>query len=892
MLFAVGASDVYAQKKKGLQIKKGKKSKKDSLITPVQPVLDTIDLQTAIDTTTAGQEIKRPAAVVKMSKDSLDAPVSYQANDSMIYDIANELVYLYGEAEVQYDGMTLTANYIEFDWKNSIATAIGEVDSLTGKTLGKPFFKNDDNEFEANKMRYNFKTQKGKVYDVRTQEGDGYLLSQGVKFDLRSNINKDENDVVYAEATLYTTCDLDHPHFGIRSKKAKVIPRKLIVVGPSNVEISDVPTPLWLPFGFFPIQKGQRSGLVFPRDYEFSPALGFGLRNVGYYFAGSEHMDLTVLGDIYTRGSWGLSASTNYRKRYKYNGSFGASFSSRRFGYKETPEFSKQNDFNIRWNHNQDNRAHPTRTFRASMNIGTGSYFRNNQNDAESVLTNTLSSNVSVNKRWIGKPYTLSASFRHDQNTRTRSMNISFPVVDFRVSRIFPFKRKTPLGNKERWYEKVSLSYTTQLQNRITTQDTSLFKKEVLEDFRYGWQHDLPISANFRVFKYFTLTPQVNYSEKWYLNTIEKDFIEQDSLDENGDLVEYGYVEDLDRFGFKSQREVRGSMSLNTKLFGTLNFKGKKLKAIRHVMTPTVSANFSPDYSSQPWNYYRTVRNDIDDEDSMLEYTIFEDGIFGRPSKGRQAALNWSIANVLEAKVLSRKDSVVKDKKIKLLNSFTINSGYNFAADSLNFSNIGMSGNTQLFKKINVNFGASFDPYAYVEGNRVNTYNWTANRRFLNFRSASLNLSTRINPNDLRNLFVNDFNNQSQGPQDQTDRNQGSNNNLIGSLSFTYSLRIGKFYENGKDTIKVTTNSINLSRTTINITPKWRINIGNIGYDFVAKRITYPDLGFYRDLHCWEMGLNIQPERKTYSFYIRVKPSSLDFLNMPYKRNQADPIEF
>ncbi len=885
-LCIIGTNDSFGQVGKATIGKKNPNPKQDT-ITPLSNTATIIPKDSTTLNDSTGTVVETS---VKLSKDSLETAVTYEATDSMIYDIENQYIYLYGDAKVVYDGMTLTADYIEFDWENSIATAEGQMDSL-GNLVVKPVFKDNDNEFTANKMRYNFKTHKGKVYDVRTKEGDGYLLSQGVKFDLRSNKSSTENDVVYAERTLYTTCSHDHPHFGIRSKKAKIIPRKLIVVGPSNLEISDVPTPLWLPFGFFPIQKGRRSGLVFPRDYEFDPNLGFGLRNVGYYFAGSDHMDLTVLGDIYTRGSWGLNAATNYNKRYKYSGNLKLGYFNRRIGYKDTPQFSKTGDYLLQWSHNQDSRAHPSVTFGGSASIATSSFFRNNENDSRSVLQSNLRSNVNLTKRW-GSRYTLQTSFQHSQNLNTKRLDIQFPVIDFRVARVFPFKRNNrEIKKKQQWYEKINFTYTGRAENLITT-DTTLFTKEVLENMRYGMKHIIPVSADFTLAKYFKLRPSIQYNDFWYLNTIEKDFINENTVDLLGDTL-YGRIDTINNFGFKSRKQVSASLTLNTTLFGMMNLKLKRLKAIRHVMTPSISANFTPDYGKAPFNYYKQVRNDTRDATSMEDYTIYDGSLYPVSITGQQAALNWSILNNFEAKFRSRKDSIQKDKKIPLLNSLLISSGYNFAADSLEFKPVSISANTKLFKKIQLNYRSTYNPYKHVAGRPVNKYYWTTDKKLLNLRTAEFTAGTDINPSEFRNLFVNDF----LGTKPAEDRNTevdqlSRGSGFIGSLRLTYKLNFSKVYEDEKETIKITTNSLYLSQTVLNVSKNWRINIGGIGYDFADKEIRYPDFGFYRDLHCWEMGVNTQPQRGTFSFYIRVKPGSLDFLNVPYKRNVSSPIVF
>ena len=865
------------------------------LLKPIIPGSDTIPPSfDPSEITSFTEDSLKTTSPIKLSGDSLDAKVEYNAEDSMIYDINNELVYLYGNAEVKYESLKLNADFIAFDWKNNIATAEGLTDSL-GNTTGNPVFEDGTQNFTAKKLRYNFKTQKGKVFDVRTNEGGGYLHSGSTRFERRSQFDENKDDVAYSGEVIYTTCDHEEPHFGIHSKKAKIIPEKLIVVGPSNVHIGGVPTPLVLPFGFFPITKGQRSGILFPRDFESSPVLGFGLKNVGYYFGISDYYDLRLTADIYTRGSWGLTARSNYSKRYKYNGNFTLSYSNRRIGQKNTPDFSVARDFFITLAHNQAPQAHPTRKISASMRFGTGTFLSNNNNDANSVLTNTLSSNVSVTKSFPGKPFSFSAGFRHSQNTQTRIMNITLPEIDFSTNQIFPFQRKKISSGEDKWYEKVGFRYIGKAQNRVSIADSLLFTSQLFDELEYGMEHRIPISASFKVFKWFNLSPSVSYIDRWYLQTLEKEFdptllVAVDTIfNSDGSEIDridrdttFGTVIERDVFGFKSQRQISASMSLSTQIFGKLNLG--KGRAIRHVIKPSISFNVTPDYTNEFWGYFDSVRVDTRTLDKEI-YSIFDNGIYSIPSRSRQASLGYGIGNTLEAKVRNRKDSLYSLKKIKLLNSFSIRGSYNFAADSLKASTVSLSGNTTFFKVVNANFSMVYDPYSVNEtGTRVNITEWKANRRLARFRSANITLSTRLNPSSIGEIFKNDNN------SDQTNRN--SSRGGINTLNLNYSLRFTSFFENGKDTIKITTNSLTLRGTSINLTKKWRVRIGNIGYDFVNKRVTYPDFGFYRDLHCWEMGLDWQPQRRTFSFFIRVKPGTLDFLNVPYRRNQVDPFGF
>lgn len=856
------------------------------------PMLDSLPPETMPSKTTTN---------IRYSSDSLDVPVNYSAADSMIYDLAGEQIHLYGGASVEYESMSLKADYIIFDMANDVVIA----SSLGGK---KAEFVDGTQEFSSDSIKYNFRTQKGRVYQVRIEEGDGYLLSNSVKFDMRSQTNADEDDIVYAEGTIYTTCDHPEPHFGVRSRKAKIIPDKLIVVGPSNLEIENIPTPLVLPFAFFPLKKGRRSGLIFPRNYEFSPRLGFGLRNIGYYKAMNDYWDLQVTGDIYTRGTWGLNTRSSYKKRYKYSGSIAIGYSHQRLDIREISP-KPQRDFNIQWSHNQDASAHPTRTFRASVNFGTGTYFSNNFNDAQSVLQQTLNSSVSVRKKFPGKPFTLSAGFSHNQNTRSRLMTINFPEVTFNMTQINPFERKNKVG-KERWYEKITFSYNTNLKGIARTSDTLILKKDPLDEVNLGMKHDPKIGMNFRIFKYINVNPSINYSEEWYFKTRELDFdsttvrnqIIDYAIDLNGDTlrnpdtgefiinnideeVMYGQIDTTFRYGFAALREVSGGVSFNTRLYGMLPI-GKQGQAIRHTVTPNISMNFSPDYLQPFWGYYDSIQLDNRDIYDKRIYSRFDNGVFGgAPPRTRQASISYGVTNQVEGKFFSKKDTTERFKKVMLINQLSINSSYNIAADSFNMANVRMSGNTKFFKVINANFGATFDPYALdSRGRRMNSYHWTENRRLMRFTNANLTLTTRLNPQDISNLFSKN--------KGEKEERRSSSKQVISSLSFTYSFAIAKQFENGRDTLKITRNNIGLSRTTLNLTGKWRADIGSIGYDLVRKRLTYPDLSFYRDLHCWESGLSWQPERRTFSFFLRVKPGTLDFLKIPYTRNRVDPFEF
>ncbi len=843
---------------------------------------------------------------IDFSKDSLDAPVKYTAQDSMILDAKEQIVHLYGNAVVSYQDFTLKANYIQFDMENKLVIAEGLPDS-TGRVVGIPEFDDKSQSFTAKKIKYNFDTQKGIVYSITTQQQGGYIRGgkAKIKIGVTDSTGQEIQDEFYSSDAIFTTCDHEIPHYGIRSTKQKFIPNKMVIIGPSNLEIMGIPTPLWLPFGFFPINVEKSSGLLFPADYEFSESWGYGLRGIGWYFNINDYMDLKLTGDIYTRGSWGLNAASNYRKRYNYSGQFSLGYSVRKFGDPETPDFSQQNAFSVRWSHRQDPKAHPSQTFSASVNFQNNNYERTVFNDAQSVLTTQYNSSVSYNKRWPGKPFRLSASMSHAQNVSTGVVNVTLPQLDFQVDRIQPFERKSKTG-PDRWYEKLGFTYSFQARNTVTAQDSTLFTRKTLNDAQYGMKHTLPFGTTFKLFKYLNVSPNVNYSEKWYFNTIRRNLntetiVQVDTtFDSSGEILSitsdttYGTVETDTVQGFRALREFNAGISISTQIFGTMNnINVGRLKALRHVVKPSVSWSYRPDYTSSFWGYFDEVQLDTRYPDELQRYTIFENGIYGSPSStGESNAIGFSINNILEAKVIDKTDTTGALKKVRLIDNFTLNGSYNLAADSLNFSTINFSLNTRLFKKVTMSLRAVFDPYAAnTQTNaRINTFEWTQNRRLARMTSAGLSLSTSLRWKEIQDLLAGN-------PEDDTDldinkqRQQNSSLAIIDNVRLGYEFRVQQRYQDGVDTLQISAHSISLNGT-INLTDKWRIVVGRVGYDFVNKSITYPDFRLSRDLHCWDMGFSWQPSRGTYSFYIKVRQSPLDFLKIPYNRNNYDPFLF
>ncbi len=830
---------------------------------------------------------------ISWSKDSIGVPVAYQCRDSSDLDRLQERLILYGDAKIKYEEFLLEADQIIIDLKNNTAEAFGikRDSSYTGYCK----FKDQSQEVLADRIIYNFKTRRFISYTTRTRQSDLYIISEKSKY----VSSEGGPGIFYAKNGIFTTCDAETPHYGIRSTKQKIIPNEVAVVGFSNVEISEIPTPLVLPFGFFPLVKKAKKGIIFPSDYESSEQWGFGLRNIGYYIPINDYIDATILGDIYLRGSFGFSLQSNYKKRYGYSGNANIGYSYRTQENLQTGKWTPQKSFSIIWRHTQDQNSNPNVSLNGSLRFQTNNYLNLNNNDANSVLTNTINSNVYYQRRFPGKPYTISASLLHAQNTQTRNIDVSFPTLDFQMQRIFPFRQKqTEISRKTRWYEDISLTYNAKLENKFTNKDTLFFTRSTLDSARAGISHDANLSSNLRVLKYINVVPNIRYREVWYAQTINRTFDPSirltpiDTLigDIEGDSIIvydtiFGSLNKQNINGFRAWRTVDFSASLNTQIFGTLQFKRGPLKGLRHVMKPSLSYSFTPDYTAPRLDYYRRVQQSLLNMDSLF-YSVFEEGIFGAPPRsGSLSLLTYSINNIFEGKARFRKDTV--DRKFKLMDNIVLSGSYNMAADSFKWSTVNIRGTHRFFKGITtLTMGLLLDPYAVnAENQRINTLYWNTNRRILRFQNFNFQLNSSLDARTIQGWFTSDS-------SDSNDTKSAYRSiwDIFENFNINHSLIGGINRKNGIDTFMIGTNNITVNGS-LKITDKWRINIGNIGYDFNSKQITYPDLGFYRDLHCWEMGMDWQPLRGTYNFFIRVKPSSLDFLKVPYRKNNVDGLQ-
>jgi lipopolysaccharide assembly outer membrane protein LptD (OstA) len=827
-------------------------------LAPFQLFAQTDSLSRADSVTVSPDTLTIASDTLGLGED-FRSKVVYHATDSIVYDLDSNRVLLYGNAEITYEDINLKADFIEINYDTKILSANGLPDS-SGNLAGFPEFKQGTEEFKSKTLRYNFDTKKGRISDITTQEGESFVHGTTVK--------KEADNTTYIRHGFYTTCELEHPHYFIAASKIKVIPDNKIVSGPANLVIADVPTPIAIPFGFFPNRKGRTSGILFPA-YGESAQLGFFLQNGGYYFGFSDYFDLALTGDIYTRGSWRLNGFSNYANRYHYGGNLSVNYSYTKTSIPELPDYAIEKGFFIRWNHRQDPKARPNSNFSASVNAGSSAFYRNNITSAQNYLTNTFQSSVAYSKSWPGKPYNFSASLSHTQNTNTRDISISLPSANFSVTRREPFRRKLRTGSA-RWYEKIGVSYNSTFLNTISTKDTLLFREESLNQLRYGLQHSVPVNTSFTLAKYFTVSPSVSYTERWYLKSIRKEFIpEQNAV--NIDTVS----------GFKAAREFSTGAALNTRIYGMLQFTKGKLAAIRHVMIPTLNYTWRPDFSTSGWGAYKDVQTDS--LGTTSSYSIFEGSVFGGPGSGEVSSLSFSLDNILEMKVRQQTDTAEVMKKVKILESLSAAMSYNFAADSMNLSFLSVAGRTTLFERLGINFNGTFDPYVVNEqGIRINTTELDANGKLLRFTTGNIGANVSLTQRKK------DYSSNKGTTQELNEINRNKADYLDYSVPFNLSVGYNLFYQNNVTLPDQVTQTLNFTGD-VQMTPNWKVTF-NSGYDFEQKDISYTSLGILRDLHCWEMRLNWVPFgfQQNYFFQINVKSSILQDLKLTKRTDRFD----
>ena len=852
------------------------------------------------------------AADTTKKKEPLDAPVIYEASDSIVFT-KEGYAHLYGEGKVNYQNIELTSAVITMNMDSSTVYATGVTDTA-GVETGSPIFKDGETPYESKIMRYNFKTKKGFINSIVTQQGEGYVTSEEGK--------KGANDEIYMRHGKYTTCDNhEHPHFYLKLSMAKVRPKKNVVFGPAQLVVEDVPLPIAVPFGFFPFNSSYSSGFIMPTSYGDEMNRGFYLRDGGYYFAISDQMDLKVLGEVFTKGSWGLSAASNYNKRYKFSGSFNASYLVTKTGEKNMPDYSVSKDFRIQWSHRQDAKANPNSSFSASVNFATSSYDRSSLSslyNPQQYSQNTKASSVSYSRNFPEIGLNISGAFNITQNTRDSSLSMTLPDVNISLNRIYPFKRKKSAGD-ERWYEKISLQYTGSITNSISTKDNLLFKTP-LTQWENGMQHKIPVSATFNLFKYINIVPSFNYTERWYLRKVKQSY---DASPTSRDHVKRDTIN-----GFNRLYDYNLSLQMNTKLYGMykpLFMKSKELQ-IRHVFTPTVSYTYTPDFGKSRYGYYDTYTyTDEDGEVRTVEYSPYEGAVYGYPGKNMSQNISFSIDNNIEMKMKSDKDTTGY-KKISLIDQLGASLSYDVA--NKKWSDLSMNLRLKLTKSYTFNMNASFATYAYqfdengnvVVGDRTE---WSYGR-FGRFQGYSGSFSYTLNNDTFKKLFgkkdEDEKNKDNKGKEENEDEEteeeteeQNNNSNMRKtekasvdsdgylafklpwsvSLSYSYSIREDRSKDINIKTMRYPyslTHSLNVSGN-FKIGSRWNMTYST-GYDFTSKEMSMTTLNITRDLHCFNMscGLVFGPFT-SYNFSIRANSSMLtDALKWDQRSNTGSAV--
>ena len=859
-----------------------------------------------------GDSVPRRPSRIRREKVDLDHQVVFESKDSMVM-VGRNMTYMYGEGQIDYGDLKLNAAEIRLDMDKSEVYACGREDSV-GEMQGVPVFEEGGTSYESSTMRYNFRSKRGYITNVITQQGEGFLTGGQTK--------KTEGEDYYIQNGRYTTCDHhDDPHFWLQLTKAKVRPKKNIVTGPAYMVLAGLPLPLAVPFGYFPFSDKYASGVIVPTfgdDYN----RGFYLSDGGYYFAINDMIDLALTGEIYTKGSWGLSAQSTYRKRYKFSGNFNINYLKTIYGEKSDPDYSSATNFQVIWSHSQDSKANPNMNLSASVNFTTSGYTRNSVNSyySNAFTENTKSSTINMSYRFPNSKWSLSTSLNVSQRTQDSTLAVSFPNINVTMSQVYPFKRKHAVG-ADRWYEKIRMSYSGQFQNSLTAKQDEFFKKSLIKDWRNGMKHSIPISATFPLFTYFNITPSVSLTDRMYTQKVRRAW-DPGASAEVADTT----------YSFYNVWDFNASVSLDTKVYGffqPLPFLGDKVKMIRHVFTPTVSFSGAPDFSSPFFGYYGSYDyTDAQGRQQTKKYSMFPSALYGVPGQGKTGMVSVSLANNVEMKVKSDNDSI-GEKKISLIENFTVSQSYNFAADSLNWSNINTSLLLRLSRQFNLNLSATWDVYTYQlnsAGNpvRVNIPRWKAGKGLGRLSSTGTSFSYTFNNDTFKRKKDGSKNNDNNNNpnygdddnwgDDDTDGNgqQGGRSGhdhdddlqltpegyvpweVPWSLSVNYSINYsyGNFNKQKMEYDGKITQNLSLSGN-IRPTKNWEFS-ASASYNFDTKKIAYMNLNIARDLHCFTMRASVIPvgPYKSYNFHISVKSSLLSDLKYDKRSSQSNGVKW
>ena len=805
----------------------------------------------------------------------LDARIDYSAEDSLTFFLDNKDVFLYNKAKIDYDKMKLESGFMTVNFDTKTLFAEGVKDS-TDTIVQAPIFKEGNAEYKSKELKYNFDTKQGIISNVFTKESDGYLHGEKVK--------KKDDRTMYISSGMFTTCDNeDHPHFGISFSKAKAITDDKIVTGPAWFSLMEIPLPVGIPFAYFPFTDGKKSGFLMP-SYGNAANRGYYLRNIGWYFAINDYIDLALRGDIYTNLSYAVNISSSYFKRYKYRGSIEFRYEDNHTGLKNTPSYSSSSDFKFRWTHSQEAKSHPYRTFSANVNL-VSSKFNQYTTNVSDYFNNTTTSSIAFSTRF-GSAWSFTANLGESYNVNSGAISLDLPSMTLSSIQFYPFRKKKASG-KRKWYEDISFSYRANLINTIDTYDSLLTSSDLIKNFRNGIMHSIPISSNVKILKHLNWTNSISYTERWYTNSLSKTY------NPETDLIDKDTI-----YGFIANRNANFTSSINTRLYGMFTFKKGFIKAVRHVINPSISFNYTPDFSEPSLGFYDFY---TDKEGKRVYYSKTENGVFGSPPQGASGVINFSLGNNLEMKVPDKNDTVEGMRKIVLLEAFNISSGYDLARDSINWQPLRLTARTTLFKKLLVNFSASYTPYVLNEkGALTNELLWHKEGRLFQKQNSqwTLNLNWNLNSKANNNQTTGDYH----SPTEMQYSPFSNPNEILSEnvdFSIPWNLTLGVNYSRLSSYIVSiagyqTNQSATLTaRGDLNLTSKWKIGFSS-GYDFINKDFTYTSIDFYRDLHCWEMRMNWIPfgPRQGWNFSISVKAPMLQDLKYEKRNDFRNRMEY
>ncbi|MBS1643713.1 MAG: LPS-assembly protein LptD [Bacteroidetes bacterium] len=812
---------------------------------------------------------------IKISPDGLSDVVTATATDSAVLDMQSNIFYLFGDAEVKYQDLILKAGEVSYDQAANTISAepLPPTDSVTKDTV-RPTFQQGSETFTYDYLKYNFKSKRAIVRNARSQYGEGFVHSEQIK--------RNADNSIYGWHSVYTTCALDTPHFGIRANRIKIIPGQIIVTGSANLTVEGVPTPIYLPFGVFPVSETQRSGFRIP-SYTIEERRGLGITNGGYYFHLSDYADLLLLGTFYSKGSYSASAVSTYAKRYHYTGGFSFNYAYNKLGEVYEPGSSIDKQFALQWRHATDAKAHPGQTFSTNVNIQKGNYYSDNSYNPNQITQNQFASSISYQKNWKNKPFSFAASADFNQNTATHVADLQLPNLSFSVAQITPFANNNRIG-KARWYEKISLSYSFSGISRTSFYDTAFqLSRLSLNDFKYGIRHTVPISASYTMARYINVSFNINYNEYWLTEQLYQYY---NNVDQKLDSVQHR--------GFFTARDMNASANFSTRIYGIKRWNSGTLAGIRHVLTPNASFTYTPDLAAKPFNNaYKTY---LTPGGNFGYYSPYTSSVVGTPGLGQfgkyASTINFGLNNNLQLKTRKGKDSTATTKNITLIDGLSLNSGYNLAADSFGWSNVTMSFRTNILDKISINGGANFTPYIFDhdQGRPINQLAWN-NGGFLNFQNANLGLNSSFRaPQRNKNTETSRTEREEVSRMMRSGYGDYVDFNIPWTLNIGYNLSLNKRYRTtalGGDTLVLEHSA--LFSGDFNLTPNWKVTFSS-GYNFTTRDLSMTSINILRDLHCWEMSLGTFPfgPRKSYNFSLNVKASVLQDLKLLRRRDYRD----